>query len=506
MGRQKKYSFKKKPLRYTQSRYLIFANANNNFSQKKWIKGLTNTDLILYYTGNDKKNHERYLSFATYVIKHNGEKFSNLKHFYLHNKLLFNCYKYIAVLDDDIIIDGHKINKIFEIQEKFKLWIAQPSQKEKSVHEIIHHRKDYLLHFTNFIEAVVPFFEMKKLKKFLKYYNEDIIKTYPLNWLFMQILGTKWKKKYAIIDAVQYIKPLVEKMTSIEMGEKEKKFIKNTKLKENYIKFYKTFILAKPLPKGLLLEPDITKINGINHIVWINLETSKDRYNKTKKKLDRFNVPNTRIKAIDGRKKNVRKLITTEIRDYYINNKKTKTSKVDPLKNTEIATTLSHLKAINYLNDLSGDYFMVCEDDISFENINLFPCDLKKIIDDCKDFDILMLQKTIIPEGAKKLKHIYTPWGKGVWGAVCYIITKEHVKRIVERVKYIDENFIFSTDKIFDVSDEYLYNDCRTAVYKYNFVTTSAPDSLIHSENLGIHEVSYEYQQQLLYTTYILSE
>ena len=56
------------------------------------------------------------------------------------------------------------------------------------------------------------------------------------------------------------------------------------------------------------------------------------------------------------------------------------------------------------------------------------------------------------------------------------------------------------------LQDEYLYNDCRTAVYKYNFVTTSAPESNIHSENLGIHEVSYQYQQKLLYTTYLLAD
>ena len=65
------FAKKKRPLRYTNSRYLVFANSGSLLSQEKWANGLKNTDLIIYYQGDNKKNYEKYLSFATYVIKHN---------------------------------------------------------------------------------------------------------------------------------------------------------------------------------------------------------------------------------------------------------------------------------------------------------------------------------------------------------------------------------------------------------------------------------------------------
>ena len=66
------------------------------------------------------------------------------------------------------------------------------------------------------------------------------------------------------------------------------------------------------------------------------------------------------------------------------------------LNNYEISNTLSHIKAINYLENIKGDYFLVCEDNISFNNIILIDKDLKTIISESPKFDILILNKTYL--------------------------------------------------------------------------------------------------------------
>lgn len=63
------------------------------------------------------------------------------------------------------------------------------------------------------------------------------------------------------------------------------------------------------------------------------------------------------------------------------------------LSNREIGCVLSHLKAISQIKELEGEYFLICEDDISFDNINLFQEDLNQIINNSPSFEILILFK-----------------------------------------------------------------------------------------------------------------
>ena len=123
------------------------------------------------------------------------------------------------------------------------------------------------------------------------------------------------------------------------------------------------------------------KINYINGIAWINLDRSIDRKINMENILKNIHIPSYRIKAVDGKNEDVRKIMNG------INLERNMT-------NSEIACTLSHLKAINYLSKLKGYYFMICEDDVIFDNINVINEDLKNIIKKCPDFDILLLNKS----------------------------------------------------------------------------------------------------------------
>jgi hypothetical protein len=212
--------------------------------------------------------------------------------------------------------------------------------------------------------------------------------------------------------------------------------------------------------------------------------------------LNNINILNHRIEAIDGNNLNSIKLNNI--------NKKKEMSKY------EIACCLSHIKAINYLNNLSGNYFMICEDDISIENLYYFKKNkLENIICEAPQFDILLLYKTY-PE---EIDHLYTNWSdyykngldKTIYGAVCYIISRRGINKICNYVKYFNnnnkDNFEFNSkyNKEFDLADIFLFNNLETFVYKYNFINTNNDnDSLIHNDHLDFHKICNQKQLNII--------
>ena len=202
--------------------------------------------------------------------------------------------------------------------------------------------------------------------------------------------------------------------------------------------------------------------------------------------LDNINIKNIRINAIDGNKENIKDIINIKI------------DKVD-ISIYEIACCLSHIKAINYLDSLEGNFFMICEDDIDFSNLILFNNDLSNIISNSPIFDILIINKIYY----SKFENMYENWNeyikKGIdfqiAGTGTYIISRSGINKIIENAKYIDDdNFIFNENKNFHVSDIYLYKDLKTYAYKYNLTKTIDRDSTIHNDHVYHHINNTKFQ------------
>ena len=220
------------------------------------------------------------------------------------------------------------------------------------------------------------------------------------------------------------------------------------------------------------------KINFIDNIVWINLDRSIERRHKMENIFKNINISNYRISAIDGLKL---------VRPNYNYERS--------MSNYEIACTLSHLKAIKYLSELSGNYFMICEDDICFNNLYYFKEDLETIIKNAPDFDILMIHKTY----SHYLEDEYTNWNDhinkyGIYhqicGTACYIISRDGIHNILNK-----------TDN-FDVADMYLYKNTKTFVYKYNFISVQGLDSEIHSNHINYQNNCERFQNIIVIDKY----
>ncbi len=225
------------------------------------------------------------------------------------------------------------------------------------------------------------------------------------------------------------------------------------------------------------LKPNLNNLNFISGIAWINLDRSSKRKEYMERLLQQIDIPNYRISAIDGK-------IYNNIKSIYGNIPLQK-----EITNTEIACTLSHIKAINYFKYIPGDYFIVCEDDISFDNIIFFDKNLETIIKECPKFDILMLNKTSF----KYLDKIYSKWNDYfidetvdyIGSCVCYVISRSGINKLIKNAKYIDDNnFILNKYQKMNVSDIYIYKNLDTYVYKYNFISNLFDDSTIHNDHL----------------------
>ena len=234
------------------------------------------------------------------------------------------------------------------------------------------------------------------------------------------------------------------------------------------------------------------KINFIDHIVWINLKRSDNRCKYMEKLLELIKIPNTRIPAVDGAEVTLHDKIPSLTLSH--------------LSVYELATVFSHIRAISYLSTLPGNYFMVCEDDISLKNLFLFKEDLKEIITNSPVFDILQIQKITY---FKPIQDIYSKWDDIYYdtgmipGAAAYIISKEGIKNFMTNVARIEDSKFIIINKNIKVADIYVFLYVNTYLYKYNFINTLDKDSEIHKEHLTAHRNSSRYELSRILETYI---
>ena len=188
---------------------------------------------------------------------------------------------------------------------------------------------------------------------------------------------------------------------------------------------------------------DNKNINFIDYILFIN-------FNKNNL-LDTLFIPNYKITTIN----NIEHFKNINFKQN--------------LSNNEIFHTLSHIKTINFLKYIYGEYFMIYENrnSISYLSLNNH---LKDIILYAPYFDILVLHKNnninidniyckfndyTMDKNEDELKNIY----------YCYIITKKSVNTIINYAKYYNGNFILNNT--LDTVNNYIFKNVNTYIYTF---------------------------------------
>jgi len=211
-------------------------------------------------------------------------------------------------------------------------------------------------------------------------------------------------------------------------------------------------------------------MDGIDYVLWINMERSVRRRQHMETMLSKYNVPNIRIEAIDGNVENTRELIS-------------------PLIQTEdnlvTACALSHIKALSKIKDLPGEYFLILEDDVSDENFHFFKnTSLGEIIKSCPDFDVLLLNKMTNSLPTK----LYTRSEEFdfAWSTAAYVVPKKNIENICKHLEYKDGAFVINVPKFYAI-DIMLHDYVNTYVYKYNYFDVLCEDSQLHPDHIPLH-------------------
>jgi len=211
-------------------------------------------------------------------------------------------------------------------------------------------------------------------------------------------------------------------------------------------------------------------MDGIDYVLWINMQKSTKRRQRMERMLSKYNVPNIRIEGVDGNVENTRELISPSIQD---------------TDNLSAGCCLSHIKALSKIKDLPGEYFLILEDDATDENFHFFKnINLREIIKGCPEFDLLFLHKMSNPLPSK----LYTKRWEFVylWSTTAYVVAKKNIGNVYKHFDHKDGKFIINVPRIY-ASDHILHDYLNTYVYKYNYFDILCEDSEIHPDHVPSH-------------------
>ena len=418
----------------------------------------------IFFSENDridfiKKNYSNFLE--TYQKVNVGAYKADLfriMYLYKFGGLYFDCKNILYCPLDNLLNNNEEIFLKDVYPTKYANGIILLKNKENK--NFKNYMIDILYNFHNSIytNSCLSISGPKLLSKHIEHINSNYLKN--------NVIDNDWKNAF-----VTYNKKKIIKISYSDYYDEN-----NYVNKKHYAIMYNENKVYNKIPINY------SKINGISGIAWINMNRSIDRKKYVENIMKNINIHNFRIEAIDGKLFDRNKLINIK----YARN----------MTDGEVGCTLSHIKAIQYLHSLDGEYFLVCEDDISFRNINLF-CSLSNIINKNKNFDILLLSKIYPTE----LNDEYTDWNNylekfdQIAGTGCYLISRNGINKILNICTYdsSSNNFKFIKETIFDVADMFIFKNTNSFVYKYNYVSLNTNfNSNIHENQNEIHELWHD--------------
>jgi len=187
------------------SKYLVFTSAGDRDSIECWLKGWKEFDLWVTYYGD---RSGKYSEVADFYNVRKGGKFPNLHYAYQQWPEIFSGYEAVMVMDDDVIMSGHDIDRLFRVRKAYGLWVCQPAfcSTGKVEWKITQAQKYAFLRHTNFVEMTCPLFLQSKLNDFMKVYDPVLV-GYGCDLWFLHSMGPNLKGKVAIVDAITCVNP-----------------------------------------------------------------------------------------------------------------------------------------------------------------------------------------------------------------------------------------------------------------------------------------------------------
>jgi hypothetical protein len=183
----------------------VFTSAGDHSNLRSWLRGRRDFDLWVVYYGD---RPDAFRQDADIYSRHRGSKFQNLPDRYQDQREIFDRYDAVLVMDDDVLINGTAITKLFEIRRDLDLWVLQPAfrLRGKISWDVTRVRPTTKLRYTNFVEMTCPLFRRDKLDAFMAVYDPEL-SGYGVDWWYLQTIGGHKERRVAIVDEITCVNP-----------------------------------------------------------------------------------------------------------------------------------------------------------------------------------------------------------------------------------------------------------------------------------------------------------
>lgn len=154
------------------NKHCVLAAVGTSSLHRQWINHESTFDLHLIVYDD---SYELFKSDSPYVTRNTGYKFKLIYNYLKDNEKLMDQYDFFYMPDDDISIDYHNIQKLFDYMEKYELAAAQPAIANSYFsHPHTFQQENSIMRYTNFVEIMQPCFSRDALRKVLYTFNESI--------------------------------------------------------------------------------------------------------------------------------------------------------------------------------------------------------------------------------------------------------------------------------------------------------------------------------------------
>ena len=230
-----------------------------------------------------------------------------------------------------------------------------------------------------------------------------------------------------------------------------------------------SIVLNSDLEYNLRTIFDVTPI-----LYWINLDSSKDRYNNMIQQLGKFQY-NVRVRAVSE----------PCIKNY----------NTSVYSKQQISCLCSHLKAMRVsLQDKYRTYAVICEDDIDLREMKNFHEIMFYYVKSApSNWDVLQLYTIQSKHTQVNTNNMlkWEKWNRTKFSTLIYIINKSYIRKMISCASQI------STKSKQLAADEFIYNKGNTYTITIPYFKDDLSfNSLINSNNYELHRSNKEYLEE----------
>lgn len=236
------------------------------------------------------------------------------------------------------------------------------------------------------------------------------------------------------------------------------------------------------------LQPIIRNISTLG-IYWINLDSAVSRRNAMISNLK--NTNSQRIVAVTDKEAEKEYGKSHKKISFFHHTREETSSKIwrgQVINNTytykELATCLSHIKAIKRAYDEGNNLALILEDDVIISpqfNLDLI---IHVAPDNWETIQLYVHHSKMVFRNIRMIDPIIN-WKTGYWGAGAYIINKQGMEKILSKV---DNNMHFRSPVV--VADEFVYYHTNSYTCTFPFITTTGHESQIQNNKISHHNIN----------------